>query len=281
MRRRFLILALLVCSVFAFADDYFEERTAKGMVLPDGEVADVLFFKKWVDANYYIGQKQPKDMKVMIGVKAKTEAEVGYLRKTYKASENESVAALCAIHEETGSVYSVAFVDHGERVTRCVFTYKKGGKLIYDRMDFFDESNGSYADYVARENAKREKILEVTGEVTKTVMEAVTAVAETSIKMQAEQQSAQLQKQNQAELSRQAEEQMRQQSQNQAANLKNSPEYHDKNRAALANYFNSMNKNKMNRSSVTPAELARYEQLIESGVSSSAAAQQVYNEFRK
>ena len=34
MRRRFLILALLVCAVGAFADDYFEERTAKGMVLP-------------------------------------------------------------------------------------------------------------------------------------------------------------------------------------------------------------------------------------------------------
>lgn len=173
MRRRFLILALLVCVAGAFAEDYFEERTAKGMVLPDGEVADVLFFKKWGDANYYIGQMQPKDMKVMIGVKAKTEAEVGYLRKNYKASENESVAALCAIHEETGSVYSVAFVDHGERVTRCVFTYKKGGKLIYDRMDFFDESNGSYADYVARENAKREKILETTRNVTSAVMDVL------------------------------------------------------------------------------------------------------------
>ena len=179
MRRRFLILALLVCSAFAFAEDYFEERTAKGMVLPDGDVADVLFFKKWGDANYYIGQKQPKDMKVMIGVKAKTEAEVGYLRKNYKASENESVAALCAIHEETGSVYSVAFVDHGERVTRCVFTYKKGGKLIYDRMDFFDESNGSYADYVARENAKREKITNAISDVITAIIPTPSASNET------------------------------------------------------------------------------------------------------
>lgn len=179
MRRRFLILTLLVCSAFAFADDYFEERTAKGMVLPDGDVADVLFFKKWGDANYYIGQMQPKDMKVMIGVKAKTEAEVGYLRKNYKASENESVAALCAIHEETGSVYSVAFVDHGERVTRCVFTYKKGGKLIYDRMDFFDETNGSYADYVARENAKREKITNAISDVITAIIPTPSASNET------------------------------------------------------------------------------------------------------
>ena len=149
MKRRFLILALLVCAASAFAEnaeDYFAERIEKGMVLPDGEVADVLFFKKWGDANYYIGQAQPKDMKTT-DVKAKTEAELGYLRKTYKTSENGSVSALCAIHEETDSKYSVAFVDHGGRVTRCVFTYKKGGKLIYDRMDFFDESNSDYLNW--------------------------------------------------------------------------------------------------------------------------------------
>lgn len=173
MKRLVLVLASLFCLVGAtFAQDYSVAREEKNMILPDGREADVLFFVKWGDADKYIKSIQPKDKKVMIGVKAKDESDLGYLRKTYKADENEAVAELCKIHAETGSMYSVAWLDYGQRVTRCVFTYK-GGKLTYDRMDFFDETNGTYADYLAQEKAKQEKINNVVAGLTSLVFDAI------------------------------------------------------------------------------------------------------------
>lgn len=64
------------------------------------------------------------------------ESELGFFRKAYKKNETAFVYALCAMHEKTGSKYSVAWVKYDNKIKRCVFTYK-GKKLIFDWADFF------------------------------------------------------------------------------------------------------------------------------------------------
>lgn len=137
--KKFLVVVLLsVSCIFGMlAQEYAIQHVEKHMILPDGVAASVAFFKKWEDAGKYIKESQPKDKGAMYNVKAKIESEPGYFRKTYNEYENEWVQALCSIHKETGSKYSVAWVKYDDdTVTRCVFTYK-GKKLIFDRMDFF------------------------------------------------------------------------------------------------------------------------------------------------
>lgn len=172
---------LCVCVVFvAFLSTVFSQSlNADGivsdMVMPDGNVATIALYKKWGPANTDIQAVQPKDKKAMIGTtvtKAKTESEIGYFRKTYKETETEEIAALCDAMKSCGAMYGVAWLDFGSRVTRCVFTYKSG-KLTYDRMDFFDESNGAYADFVAKENAKKERAEKIVGDLTTAILRPI------------------------------------------------------------------------------------------------------------
>lgn len=172
---------LCVCVVFvaflsaAFSQSLNADGIASDMVMPDGHVATIALYKKWGPANTDIQAVQPKDKKAMIGTtvtKAKTESEIGYFRKTYKEDETEEIAALCDAMKSCGAKYGVAWLDFGSRVTRCVFTYKSG-KLTYDRMDFFDETNGDYADFVAKENAKKERAEKIVGDLTKALLSPV------------------------------------------------------------------------------------------------------------
>lgn len=167
------LLAVCVCGLSAQslnADAYGVD-----MVMPDGVPATIAFYKKWGPANEDIKTVQPKDKKAMIGTtltKAKTESDIGYFRKTYKETDSEDIADICNAMKSCGAMYGVAWVDYGNRVTRCVFTYK-GGKLTYDRMDFFDESNGDYADFVAKENAKKERVEKVVGDLTTAILRPI------------------------------------------------------------------------------------------------------------
>lgn len=172
---------LCVCVVFvAFLSAVFSQSlNADGIVsdivMPDGNVATIALYKKWGPANTDIQAVQPKDKKAMIGTtvtKAKTESEIGYFRKTYKETETEEIAALCDAMKSCGATYGVAWLDFGSRVTRCVFTYKSG-KLTYDRMDFFDETNGDYADFVAKENAKKERAEKIVGDLTTAILRPI------------------------------------------------------------------------------------------------------------
>lgn len=180
---------LCVCAVLAtiltaaFSQSLNADGIASDMVMPDGYVATIALYKKWGPANTDIQAVQPKDKKAMIGTtmtKAKTESEIGYFRKTYKETETEDIAALCEVMKSCGAKYGVAWLDFGSRVTRCVFTYK-GGKLTYDRMDFFDETNEAYADFVAKENAKQEKLNKVVEDLTTSLLRPVTDAAVTSV----------------------------------------------------------------------------------------------------
>lgn len=171
------LLAAYVCGLSAQslnADAYGVD-----MVMPDGVTATIAFYKKWGPANEDIKTVQPKDKKAMIGTtltKAKTERDIGYFRKTYKETDSEDIADICNAMKSCGAMYGVAWVDYGNRVTRCVFTYK-GGKLTYDRMDFFDETNEAYADFVAKENEKKERTERIVGDLTKALLSPVSNAA--------------------------------------------------------------------------------------------------------
>ena len=161
MKKIFSVMMLLATCVFGVAAQTLNaDAYGVDMIMPDGVTATIAFYKKWGPANEAIKAVQPKDKKPMIGTtmtKAKTESDIGYFRKTYKADESKDIADICEAMKSCGAKYGVAWVDYGNRVTRCVFTYK-GEKLTYDRMDFFDETNEAYADFVAKENERREKM---------------------------------------------------------------------------------------------------------------------------
>lgn len=180
MKKIVLLVALLATCVFSLsAQSLNADAVGVDMVMPDGVTATIAFYKKWGPANEDIKAIQPKNMKAMIGtsvVKAETESDIGYLRKTYKATDSEAVADICESMKYCGATYGVAWVDYGNRVTRCVFTYK-GGKLTYDRMDFFDETNQTYMEYVKKENAKKEKLLNTVGDLTKNFLSPIADAA--------------------------------------------------------------------------------------------------------
>ncbi len=287
-----IVLASFVLGAFSQALNY--DGIVSDMVMPDGNVATIALYKKWGPANTDIQAVQPKDKKAMIGTtvtKAKTESEIGYFRKTYKEDETEEIAALCDAMKSCGAMYGVAWLDYGSRVTRCVFTYKSG-KLTYDRMDFFDETNGAYADFVAKENAKKERAEKVVTDITKSIMGSVSNAAVANIKAEQENQK------KQAELAK------KQQTQTTTTNKtettvtvsQNPNADHNRNKADLKRFFedkrnalvshagNATVASMIRRvcdSGINPAELERYEFLIDHNYSKKNAADVVFDEFRR
>ena len=170
MKKIFGMLVLIAACVCGLsAQSLNADAYGVDMVMPDGVTATIAFYKKWGTADVDIKAAQPKDKKPMVGTsvtKAKTESDIGYFRKTYKETDSADIARICEEMKKCGAKYGVAWVDYGNRVTRCMFTYKSG-KLTFDRMDFFDETNGDYAEFVANENAKQEKLNRVMDEIKK------------------------------------------------------------------------------------------------------------------
>lgn len=291
---------LCVCVVFvaflsaAFSQSLNADGIVSDMVMPDGHVATIALYKKWGPANTDIQAVQPKDKKAMIGTtvtKAKTESEIGYFRKTYKETETEEIAALCDAMKSCGATYGVAWLDFGSRVTRCVFTYKSG-KLTYDRMDFFDETNGDYADFVAKENAKKERAEKVVIDITKTVMGGVSNAAVANIKAEEEKQKkqAELAKKQQAQTTttKKAETTVIVSQDPNADHNRNKTDlkrfFEDKRNALVSHAGNATVASMIRRvcdSGINPAELERYEFLLNHNYSKKDAAEVVFDEFRR
>ena len=274
-----------------------ESGLAITVTLPDGTTHEMHLFKTWQEMDAYtakIGFERTQwhmkfDASILQQAKQSVKNakfdEEGYLVQPYSFDD---VGEIGRVMKEKGLPWSVYAFKNGKewRTIGVVAQDKKYTLFRFSVIDYIDEE--TYQVYLAAKKAEEE---EKRKEIGANIAQGVMAFAETSVKMQAEQKkqeqvNAQRQKQIQEDLERQANEQKQRQAQNQQTNLKNSPDYHANNRAALSSYFNEMSFNKsgnpLNRSyDVSEAELARYEQLIESGVSSSSAAQQVYNEFRK
>ena len=286
------LLAAYVCGLSAQslnADAYGVD-----MVMPDGVTATIAFYKKWGTANEDIKTVQPKDKKAMIGTtlaKAKTESDIGYFRKTYKETDSEDIADICTAMKSCGAMYGVAWVDYGNRVTRCVFTYK-GGKLTYDRMDFFDETNEAYADFVAKENAKKERAEKIVGDITKTVMGGVSNAVVANIKAEEENQKKQAElakkQQTQTTTTKKTETTVTVSQDPNADHNRNKADlkrfFEDKRNALVSHAGNATVASMIRRvcdSGINPAELERYEFLLNHNYSKKDAADVVFDEFRR
>ena len=286
------LLAACVCGLSAQslnADAYGVD-----MVMPDGVTATIAFYKKWGTANEDIKAVQPKDKKAMIGTtlaKAKTESDIGYFRKTYKETDSEDIADICNAMKSCGAMYGVAWVDYGNRVTRCVFTYK-GVKLTYDRMDFFDETNGAYAEFVAKENAKKERAEKIVGDITKTVMGGVSNAVVANIKAEEENQKKQAElakkQQTQTTTTKKTETTVTVSQDPNADHNRNKADlkrfFEDKRNALVSHAGNATVASMIRRvcdSGINPAELERYEFLLNHNYSKKDAADVVFDEFRR
>ena len=154
------IMTIFFCSVAIFAQEYKIERTEKAMILPDGAVADVSFFKKWGDAgkmNKAVDKQIKSEGKQTVGKKVETDAYLGYGNIIHKEDENEYVKKICEVMRECGATYGVAYADFGERSRSYVFTYfpkgeKRNSPIPELRNAFFDYFYGGHEFYIAYKN---------------------------------------------------------------------------------------------------------------------------------
>ena len=157
---------LLVALAFFFyvvavtAQEYNSIRTEKQMILPDGAVADVSFFKKWGDAgklNKAVRKLITSEGKQIGGERVENDAYLGYGDVIYREDANEYVQRLCTVMRECGATYGIAYADFDKRSRVYMFTYFPKGKLHNSpiaelRNDFTDYFFGSHEFYVAYRN---------------------------------------------------------------------------------------------------------------------------------
>ncbi len=146
MKRIFTLgILLAVCALGVFAEDYNAVRIEENMILPDGNIGKILFFKEWNDAKKYANDKSQWDgYSVWPGaLPAKTEQDYGFCTKWHQADENEDIQKISAIMNEMGAVYGITFIHNEKQIRRGTLT-NKGKKIRYAFMDFFDESHPAY-----------------------------------------------------------------------------------------------------------------------------------------
>lgn len=266
--------------------------------LPDGTTREMHLFKTWQEMDAFtteIGFERTSwhmkfDASLLQTAKFSAKNakfnEEGYLAEPYSFDEIGEIGKVMKEKELHLSVYADK-IGKEWRTVGVVAQDKKYTNFRFSIIDYIDKE--TYQARIAAERAERDEKI---SNAVKGASQSIMSIAETSARMKEEQKkqeqaNAQRQRQINEDLARQSKEQIQRQTQNRQTNQKNSSNYHDKNKTALSNYFNQIeaskgSSNALNRSSsVTSAELARYEQLIENGLASSSAAQQVYNEFRK
>ena len=158
MRSLFMAFAVLLVGCASTSNvGYVPNRVEKNMLLPDGAKGDVLFSQKWSgELGKYANDKTQWQGKDSVLNKVKTETELGYGSVWHNEGESEAVNTLCAIMEDSGFKYGVAYVNYGNRIRRYVLMYKKN-KLKNTFMDFFDPSHEFYVAYNKKESERIEK----------------------------------------------------------------------------------------------------------------------------
>ena len=158
IRSLFMAFAVLLVGCASTSNvGYVPNRVEKNMLLPDGAKGDVLFSQKWSgELGKYANDKTQWQGKDSVLNKVKTETELGYGSVWHNEGESEAVNTLCAIMEDSGFKYGVAYVNYGNRIRRYVLMYKKN-KLKNTFMDFFDPSHEFYVAYNKKESERIEK----------------------------------------------------------------------------------------------------------------------------
>ncbi len=172
----------LVFLSLGFSQAYKVERVENDLILPDGDVAEVTFFKKWGDASKMIKEKD-KEVKTS-GKKAggqvvQVDSYMGHGNIMHTADDNEFIKKICDIMSECGATYGVAYVDSrsafGNKTRQYTFTYfPKGQKLNSEvpelRNSFFDYFEENHIYYQAYVN-NREDIMNKINHQTRDTME--------------------------------------------------------------------------------------------------------------
>ena len=174
--------ASLVLLSLGFSQAYKVERVENDVILPDGAVAEVTFFKKWGDASKMIKERD-KEVKATGkkpgGQVVQVDSYMGHGNIMHKADENEFIKKICDIMSECGATYGVAYLDStsafGAKTRQYTFTYfPKGQKLNSDVpelrnsfFDYFEEKHIYYQAYVQN----REDIMNKINHQTRDFME--------------------------------------------------------------------------------------------------------------
>ena len=302
-----IVLAFVGCASTPQSEAYLSTPIGDGSesgfvmttTLPDGTTREMHLFKTPQECEAYAAKIGFDIKRWHMKFDASFAQKMEMFKRDAKFNENgyyahpfpfDEVGKIGKVMKEKGLSWSICALKNGSewRTIGVVAQDKKYTLFRFSIIDYIDEE--AYQVRLAAKEANEEKRQR---EMSTSITQDVTSSSETFTKMlserqRLEQETTQRQKQIQADLARQVNEQKQRQTQTQQANQRNSPNYHDNNRVALSNYFNEMGRTPsnpatyLNRSTyISEAELARYEQLIESGVPRQAAAQQVYNEFRK
>ena len=88
----------LVFLSLGFSQAYKVERVENDLILPDGDVAEVTFFKKWGDASKMIKEKD-KEVKASGkksgGQVVQVDSYMGHGNIMHKADDNEFIKKIC------------------------------------------------------------------------------------------------------------------------------------------------------------------------------------------
>ena len=147
-------------------------RVEKEMVLPDGAVADIYFFKGWFGSGAGAFEKQLRtriasEGKEIAGVeKASVDTYLGRGEIIHKANENKHIQKICDVMKECGATYGIASADFETRTREYMLTYyEKGQKLDSDVgelrnyfADYFTEDDPFYKAYRAKDTAAMNKL---------------------------------------------------------------------------------------------------------------------------
>ena len=120
MKRIFTLgILLAVCALGVFAEDYNAVRIEENMILPDGNIGKILFFKDWNDAKKYANdESQWNGYRVWPNpLPSKSEQDFGHYTKWHKVNENEAIQKIAAIMNEAGAVYGITFIHNEKQIT--------------------------------------------------------------------------------------------------------------------------------------------------------------------
>ena len=144
------ILCIIVSCLFCVAalsaqKEYVIDHVEEQMILPDGAVADVAFFKKFKDGKNYAKAKKSKIAgKRNISHVAEKDTDLGYNNIYHKENENAYIQKICDVMKENGLTYGIAYVDFDSRTRQYSFEYyKKGHRLDSD----VGELRNTFIDY--------------------------------------------------------------------------------------------------------------------------------------
>lgn len=172
-----IVLSGFLCAMAFSAPKYVIDYTEPEMVMPDGAVAEVSFFKKWGDASKFAKEKDKEkeiSKKKNLAYPVEEDTSLGYANiwhqveetgalppfaRTYKEhSENKAVKRIYNVMKKCGATYGIAYADFDKRIRRYTFEFDKKGRLRNSFIDYFDLDHEFVQAFYEENYARMEEI---------------------------------------------------------------------------------------------------------------------------